>query len=239
MTARDRSSLGQDHFRLHKDHQDIMASWDEDKMASWDKKLLKATEEGNIKEVEICIKNGASLECRTDDSGGLTPLMLAALIGHLEVVTFLVSHGSQLEVTDKFGLTALHYAAQSGEIDVTKWLIDQGCSPWVKSKQGKTPYDLLKIESYDNEERKRKKKELMDFLEVVGLDVELVVGPEIVGLEVEFVVCPEVVGLEVEFVVAPVGLEVKFVGPGDTVVGPSIDDCGVAGGIAIDKHWQV
>ena len=53
----------------------------------------------------------------------------------------------------------------------------------------------------------------------------------------EFVVSPEVVGLEVEFVVSPevVGLEVKFVGPGDTVVGPSIDDCGLVGGIALDK----
>ena len=32
---------------------------------------------------------------------GLTPLMLAAWQGHLEVVTFLVTHGSQLEATTK------------------------------------------------------------------------------------------------------------------------------------------
>ena len=32
--------------------------------------------------------------------------------------------------------------------------------------QGKTPYDLVKIESYDKEERKRKKEEVMDFLKV-------------------------------------------------------------------------
>ncbi|CAG2231938.1 unnamed protein product [Mytilus edulis] len=62
------------------------------------------------------------------------------------------------------GETALHYAAQFGQIDVTKWLIDKGCSPWVKTKQGKTPYDLVKIERRDDEERKRKKEEVMDFL---------------------------------------------------------------------------
>ncbi|VDI33574.1 Hypothetical predicted protein [Mytilus galloprovincialis] len=41
-----------------------MASWDKDIMASWDKKTFTAAEKGNIKEVELCVKNGASLECR-------------------------------------------------------------------------------------------------------------------------------------------------------------------------------
>ncbi|XP_063436865.1 uncharacterized protein LOC134718301 [Mytilus trossulus] len=65
------------------------------------------------------------------------------------------------------GQTALHYAAQFGQIDVTKWIIDQGCSPWVKTLEGNTPYDLVKISSYDDEERKRKKEEVMDFLKTV------------------------------------------------------------------------
>ncbi|XP_063438288.1 uncharacterized protein LOC134719215 [Mytilus trossulus] len=170
-------------------------------MASWDKKLLTAAENGNIKEVELCVKNGANLECRTDGYvgltplmwaaryghvevmpylvthgsqietpdtlGGQTPLMLAALVGHLEVVTYLVTHGSQLDATDLDGRTALHHAAKYGNIDVTKCLIDQGCSPWVKSKQDKTPYDLVKIGYYDDEEEKRKKEEVMDFLKTV------------------------------------------------------------------------
>ncbi|XP_076081055.1 uncharacterized protein LOC143051962 [Mytilus galloprovincialis] len=165
-------------------------------MASWDEKLLTAAEKGNIKEVELCVKNGANLECR-DDFWGQTPLMLAAWEGHLEVVTFLVTHGSQLEVTDTWGetplmwaargghlevvtflvthgsrleatdedgQTALHHAAEFGGIDVTKCLTDKGCSPWVKTKEGKTPYDLVEIESYCSEE---KKKEVMDFLKTV------------------------------------------------------------------------
>ncbi|CAG2188586.1 ASZ1 [Mytilus edulis] len=95
---------------------------------------------------------------------GVTPLMWAADGGHLEVVTFLVNHGSQLEATSTDGETALHYAAEYGEIDTTKWLIDQGCSPWVKTKEGKTPYDLVTISRYCSEE---KKKEVMDFLKEV------------------------------------------------------------------------
>ncbi|XP_076081053.1 uncharacterized protein LOC143051961 [Mytilus galloprovincialis] len=144
-----------------------MASSDEDTMASWDEKLITAAREGNIQVVEICIENGASLECRDHDMRGRTPLMLAAWRGHLEVVTFLVSHGSQLEATSRDGKTALHYAAQFGRIDVTKLLTDQGCSPWVKTKEGKTPYDLIEIYSFDDEEEKRKKEEVMDFLKTV------------------------------------------------------------------------
>ncbi|XP_052065757.1 uncharacterized protein LOC127705481 [Mytilus californianus] len=136
-------------------------------MASWDEKLLTAAEVGNIKEVELCVKNKANLECKRDDLRGMTPLMLAAERGHLEVVTYLVTHGSQLEVTDWDGETALHYAAQYGRIDTTKWLIDQGCSPWVKTKKGKTPYDMVTMGRYDSEEKKRKKKEVMDFLKTV------------------------------------------------------------------------
>ncbi|XP_071139783.1 uncharacterized protein [Mytilus edulis] len=134
-----------------------------DIMASWDEKLLTAAMEGNIKEVELCIKNRANLECR-DKYSGWTPLLWAAERGHLEVVTFLVTHGSQLDVTSPLGQTALHYAALFGRIDVTKWLTDQGCSPWVKTKKGRTPYDLVTISTYQCSEKK--KKEVMGFLKV-------------------------------------------------------------------------
>ncbi|XP_071123586.1 uncharacterized protein [Mytilus edulis] len=101
---------------------------------------------------------------------GLTPLMLAAVGGHLEVVMYLASQGSQLEATSGNGYTALHLAAWKGHIDVTKCLIDQGCSPWMKTKQGQTPYDLVTIESYnDDSEKNKRKKEVMDFLKTVML----------------------------------------------------------------------
>ncbi|CAC5404614.1 unnamed protein product [Mytilus coruscus] len=110
------------------------------------------------------ITQGSQLD--VTDRGGWTPLMWAALFGHLEVVTFLVTKGSQLEAKDKDGETALHYAARYGRIETTKWLIDQGCSPWEKTKKGQTPYDLARIDIFDSEETKKKKKEVMDFLKV-------------------------------------------------------------------------
>ncbi|XP_063436870.1 fibronectin type 3 and ankyrin repeat domains 1 protein-like [Mytilus trossulus] len=115
-----------------------------DIMASWDEKLLTAAREGNIKEVELCIKNRANLECR-GDYFGMTPLMLAAERGHLEVVTYLVTHGSRLEATStRSGRTALHYAAENGQIDTTKWLLDQGCSHWVKTNEVTFSFILIR-----------------------------------------------------------------------------------------------
>ncbi|XP_063436891.1 fibronectin type 3 and ankyrin repeat domains protein 1-like [Mytilus trossulus] len=130
--------------------------------------LMFAAERGHLEVVTYLVTHGRQLDA-TSTLNGMTPLMLAAINGHLEVMTYLVTHGSQLDTTDKYGETALHYAARNGWIDVTKWLIDQGCSPWVKSKQGKTPYDLA-ISGYGSEE---KKKEVIDFLKYLDDYVKL------------------------------------------------------------------
>ncbi|XP_063436867.1 ankyrin repeat and SAM domain-containing protein 6-like [Mytilus trossulus] len=88
-------------------------------------KLLTAAAKGNIKEVELCVKNGANLECR--GGFGQTPLMLAARGGHLEVVTYLVTQGSQLEATSPVsGWTPLMLAAMYGHLEVVTYLVTHG-----------------------------------------------------------------------------------------------------------------
>ncbi|CAG2203955.1 unnamed protein product [Mytilus edulis] len=59
---------------------------------------------------------------------GQTPLMLAAERGHLEVVMYLVSQGSQLEATstDHDGMTPLMLAAERGHLEVVMYLASQG-----------------------------------------------------------------------------------------------------------------
>ncbi|XP_076116053.1 uncharacterized protein LOC143083656 [Mytilus galloprovincialis] len=158
---------------LHRSRQssDLLKSFDEDKraslrldkMISWNKKLLTAATDGNLRDVELCVKNGASLEC-TDDFGK-TPLMHAAYKGHMEIIRNLATHGCNLEATDMDGARALHHAAENGQIEVAKWLIGHGCSPWVKTRKGQTPYGLVTIKSNDSKEKKRKKKIVKDFLE--------------------------------------------------------------------------
>lgn len=52
--------------------------------------------------------------------------LFSALLGHMEVVRLLVSHGAEVVCKDKKGYTPLHAAASSGMIGVVKYLLDLG-----------------------------------------------------------------------------------------------------------------
>ncbi|CAG2242067.1 unnamed protein product [Mytilus edulis] len=73
---------------------------------------------------------------------GRTPLMLAAEEGHLEVVTFLVTHGSQLEATDTGGMTPLMLAAGGGHLEVVTFLVTHGSQLEATDQLGRTPLML-------------------------------------------------------------------------------------------------
>lgn len=47
-------------------------------------------------------------------------------LGHLEVVSLLISHGAEVTCKDKKGYTPLHAAASSGQISVVKHLLNLG-----------------------------------------------------------------------------------------------------------------
>lgn len=48
------------------------------------------------------------------------------LLGHIEVVKLLVTHGAEVMCRDKKSYTPLHAAASSGMISVVKYLLDLG-----------------------------------------------------------------------------------------------------------------
>lgn len=48
------------------------------------------------------------------------------LLGHIEVVKLLASHGAEVACKDKRSYTPLHAAASSGMISVVKYLLDLG-----------------------------------------------------------------------------------------------------------------
>lgn len=60
----------------------------------------------------------------TDD--GSTPLHIAALCGHSEVVKYLLSKGADINATNNNGLTPLALAAQSSRAEAVSCLISQG-----------------------------------------------------------------------------------------------------------------
>ena len=59
---------------------------------------------------------------------GSTALLLAAQIGHLEVVRLLLEAGADKDAANKKGLTALRVAAQNGHWEVVRLLREVGAA---------------------------------------------------------------------------------------------------------------
>ncbi|XP_059417084.1 espin-like protein [Carassius carassius] len=77
------------------------------------------------------------------DSGGATPLHLAAQFGRLEAVHWLLSHGNEAEVETNCSVLPAHYAAAKGYLTCLKLLIGQapGCVN-SQTNMGATPLYL-------------------------------------------------------------------------------------------------
>jgi len=68
-----------------------------------------------------------------------TPLHIASLSGQIEVVSFLLDSGADVNIPNVNNDTAFHFAARSGNADIIKLLLDKGKSVNLTSTQATTP----------------------------------------------------------------------------------------------------
>ncbi len=116
--------------------------------------LLVAAKVGDAPAVALLIKYKALLEL--PNSGGVTPLMAAAGMGHsfnptrgryktdddgVTCVKLLQAAGAQINVKDADGQTPLHAAAEHGWDDTVKLLVADGAELQPKDRLGMTPID--------------------------------------------------------------------------------------------------
>jgi uncharacterized protein len=116
--------------------------------------LLVAAKVGDAPAVELLLKYKADVEL--PNSGGVTPLMVAAGMGHsfnptrgryktdddgVACVKLLQAAGGKINEADLEGQTALHAAAQHGWDDTVKLLVADGADLQPKDKLGLTPID--------------------------------------------------------------------------------------------------
>jgi hypothetical protein len=87
--------------------------------------LLSAARKGDLAAVKALCEKGAAIETKTPY--GQTPLYLAAMSGHADVVEFLVGKGARTDVQDTFyKASMLDFVLQRKHYEVAKTLISKG-----------------------------------------------------------------------------------------------------------------
>lgn len=113
------------------------------------------------------------------NAAGETPVMMAALRGHVELTRRFLERGAQI---NRAGWTPLHYAASSTEPGVVSLLLDRGAAIDARSPNGTTPLmmaarygaidaaDLLRKRGADASLRNERGLTAADFALAAGRD---------------------------------------------------------------------
>jgi ankyrin repeat protein len=105
--------------------------------------LHRAAEENDMAMVDFYIDHGCPQTLETFDYIFQTPLILASVHGHTNVVARLLSAGANPNAHDERGIgdTALHEAARGGHREVISLLLRAGGDPTIPGWMGTLAFD--------------------------------------------------------------------------------------------------
>lgn len=108
--------------------------------------LIGAVEAGDLQSVRALLDQGADMQVTSN--GGMTPLHLAAFLGHRDIVATLVSAGADVDVRDRFERTPLHHAAFDGHESVVVYLLLHDADPEARSENGHSAFELAALQDH-------------------------------------------------------------------------------------------
>jgi len=106
--------------------------------------VLRQLEAGACKETRRPFRivfNGIDPDMQHKDNEGLTPLMHAALGGHVHTVKALLDAGAHVNAEDEDRLRPLHFAAKAGNDVIFTMLLEARADPCSPDSEGLTPID--------------------------------------------------------------------------------------------------
>ena len=105
--------------------------------------IMMAAARGDLDTFKQHLDEGGDVDV-TDESGG-TALGIAAMIGHSELVTWLLERGADPNHQNLEGNGPLTGAGLFGRLDTTQLLLEAGADPRQQNLKGETP---IQIASY-------------------------------------------------------------------------------------------
>jgi hypothetical protein len=103
--------------------------------------LYLCAERGSVAVAQALIAHGADVE-KPDSGDGSTPLCVACLNGHLEIVQMLLQAGADPNKAKTSGTTPLYFCAQGDHLPIAKLLIKAGAEANKPAFRGFTPLQV-------------------------------------------------------------------------------------------------
>ncbi|KAI6170524.1 Suppressor of tumorigenicity 14 protein-like protein [Aphelenchoides bicaudatus] len=106
-----------------------------------------ASQFGKYEVVKVLIKKNPKLVNITDKDHQ-TPLHIAALSGHCDIISLLLSNGADVNVLGKYSLSALHLASVNGHIECVKILLNKKADINHQDTKGNTPLHIASLKDH-------------------------------------------------------------------------------------------
>ncbi|XP_046577276.1 protein HOS4-like isoform X2 [Haliotis rubra] len=110
-----------------------------------DRDLYSASEDGDLERVKRILGAG-HVDINTRGDYSRTPVMVAALEGHRDVVELLVDRGADVSLVDVNGTNVLHWACFGGDLEIVKLILSLNAVDInARDNRGRTAADWAKL----------------------------------------------------------------------------------------------
>lgn len=106
-------------------------------------RLHQAAEDGDLEEIKRLLQGDHLKLINAFDELSLTPLMRAAMNGHIEAVRLLLAAGADVNAHDdrRIGNTAINEVAGDGVFEMIEVLLEAGADPTIRGWMGLNALD--------------------------------------------------------------------------------------------------